>query len=103
MINNTSSIKGLSDEEILSSRKQYGSNSLIKKSKSSFFSLVIEALGDPITKILLISLAIKIVFLFKDSNIYETIGIIVAIVISALVSSLSEYGSEKAFDRLNNE
>ena len=49
------------------------------------------------------ALAIKIIFLFKDSNIYETLGIVIAIFLAALVSAISEYGSEKAFERLNKE
>lgn len=95
--------KGLSSEEVIISRKKYGSNILTKKSNNSFFKLVIEALSDPIIKILLIALAIKILFLFKESNIYETLGIFFAVFLAAFISAISEYGSEKAFEKLNNE
>ncbi len=70
---------GLSDKEVLDSRMLYGSNILTHKKKNTFFSLLIASLNDPIIKILLIALVIKIVFLFKDSNVYETIGIVVAV------------------------
>ena len=63
--------------------------------------MFLESLGDPIIKILLIALAIKVVFLFKDY--YETIGIVIAILLASLISSISEYGSEKAFERLQEE
>ena len=94
---------GLSDKEVIESRRVFGSNILTHKKKNSFFSLLIESLNDPIIKILLIALVIKIVFLFKDSNIYETIGIVVAIFLSSSISTISEYGSEKAFDKLESE
>ena len=58
--------KGLSNNEVIESRKKYGSNELKKTKKDSFFKLLISALGDPIIKILLIALAIKTVFLFKN-------------------------------------
>ena len=37
---------------------------------------------------------------FKDSDIYETTGIFIAIFLATIISSLSEYGSEKAFEKL---
>ncbi len=94
---------GLSDKEVIDSRKKYGSNILTHKKKNTFFSLLIESLNDPIIKILLIALVIKIVFLFKDSNVYETVGIVIAIFLSSFISTISEYGSEKAFEKLESE
>ena len=70
---------GLTEKEVLENRKKYGSNELKKENKNSFISLFIESLGDPIIKILLIALAIKIIFLFKDFDWFETIGILIAI------------------------
>ena len=94
---------GLSDKEVLESRRKYGSNILTHKKKNTFFSLLIESLNDPIIKILLIALVIKIVFLFKDSNVYETVGIVIAVFLSSFISTISEYGSEKAFEKLESE
>ena len=94
---------GLSDKEVIESRRKYGSNVLTHKKKNTFFSLLIESLNDPIIKILLIALVIKIVFLFKDSNVYETVGIVIAIFLSSFISTISEYGSEKAFEKLESE
>ena len=59
-------------------------------------------MNDPIIKILLIALGVKILFFLNDSDIYETIGIIVAIILATVISSLSEYGSEKAFQKLTS-
>ena len=100
---NTNIKTGLSSIEVELSRKKYGSNKLTSKRKNSFINLVIESLNDPIIKILLIALAIKIIFLFNDSNIYETVGIAVAIFLASFISAISEYGSEKAFEKLLEE
>jgi len=94
---------GLTNEEVIESRKKYGSNELSKRKKDSFFKLLISTLGDPIIKILLIALAIKTVFLFRNFDWYETIGIVVAILLASLISSISEYGSEQAFEKLQEE
>ena len=91
---------GLTDKEVSISRKKYGNNTISKIEKDSIFKIIIETLSDPIIKILLIALGIKVVFLFKWADIYEVIGIFIAIIISSLISSLSEYGSEKTFERM---
>ena len=98
---NTNINTGLNNEQVLLNKRKYGSNTIAAKKKDSFFKLFLESLGDPIIKILLIALAIKVVFLFKDY--YETIGIVIAILLASLISSISEYGSEKAFERLQEE
>ena len=94
---------GLSDKEVSISRKKYGDNSISKLEKDSLFKIILETLSDPIIKIFLIALGIKVVFLFKWADIYEVIGIFLAIIISSLISSLSEYGSEKTFERMEAE
>ena len=92
--------KGLNEKEVIENRKKYGSNTISKKRRETFLSLFIETLGDPIIKILLIALGIKIIFLFKDFDWYETIGIVIAIFVASFISSISEYGSSKAFQKL---
>lgn len=94
---------GLNNEEVAASRKKYGTNAISNKKKNSFFKLFIETLADPIIKILLIALAIKTIFLFHDFDWFETIGIVIAILVASLISSISEYGSESAFERLQEE
>ena len=99
-MNNTN---GLNNDEVKESRKKYGNNSITGKNKTTFFSLLIETLGDPIIKILLIALAIKTIFLFKDFDYFETIGIVIAILVASVISAISEYGSNKAFERMQEE
>ncbi len=94
---------GLSNEEVELNRKKYGTNSITNVKQKGFFKLLLESLGDPIIKILLIALAIKVVFLFQDSNYFETLGILIAIFLASFISTISEYGSEAAFRRLQEE
>ena len=94
---------GLKDDEVKESRKRYGSNRINEKNKNTFFNLFIETLGDPIIKILLIALAIKTIFLFRDFDWFETLGILIAIFLASFISTISEYGSEKAFKKLQEE
>ena len=56
-------IKGLTNEEINNSRKKYGTNKIINHKKNTILSLLIESLSDPIVKILLIALGIKLLLL----------------------------------------
>lgn len=95
--------KGLTQEDVKKYRNLYGSNALTKRKRNSFFSLLIESLGDPIIKILLIALGMKIIFLIKDFDWYETIGIVLSIFVASFISSISEYGSEKAFLKMQEE
>ena len=91
---------GLTDEEVVKSRNKYGSNEIKKTNNNSFFKLLLESLGDPMIKILLIVLGIKAVFLFAEFDWFETLGILIAIFIASLISTISEYGSNKAFQKL---
>ena len=95
--------KGLSNEEVELNRKKYGTNSITNVKSKGFFRLLLESLGDPIIKILLVALAVKVVFLFQDSNYFETLGILIAIFLASFISTISEYGSEAAFRRLGEE
>lgn len=96
-------MQGLTQVEVEKNRKLYGNNSITDSEHNSFFKLLLESLGDPIIKILLVALAIKVVFLFKDFDYFETLGILIAIFLATLVSTISEYGSEAAFRRLQEE
>lgn len=94
---------GLTSKEVLESKKKYGTNEITTSKNNSFTSLLLESLADPIIKILLIALGIKIVFLFRDFDWFETLGILIAIFLASFISTISEYGSEKAFKKLQEE
>lgn len=94
---------GLTSDKVIKNRKKYGNISLTKKNNDTFFKLLLETLSDPIIKILLIALGIKTIFLIKDFDWYETVGIVIAIMVASLISSISEYGSMRAFNKLTEE
>lgn len=96
-------IVGLTEKEVEENRTKYGANTITTKKQESFLKLLLESLGDPIIKILLVALGIKVIFLIKDFDWFETVGIVIAIFVASLISSISEYGSEKAFARLQEE
>ncbi len=95
--------KGLTNEEVIKNRKKYGSNEIVASKKESFIHKLIATLGDPIIKILIIALVVKTLFLFQNFDWYETVGIVIAIFLASFISTVSEYGSEKAFEQLQKD
>lgn len=93
-------INGLSDEEVRQSRLKYGSNQITKKKSKTFLKQYLESFGDPTIKILLVALFLNVIIFIKNFNWYESIGIAVSIILSTLVSTISEYGSQLAFEKL---
>lgn len=96
-------IRGLSDKEVQKSKELYGDNHLVQYKKHSFSREFLSNFGDPIIKILLVALVVNIVIRLRDFIWYETIGIAIAILVSTLVSTVSEYGSESAFEKLQED
>ena len=93
---------GLTEAEVLLSRERYGQNTLTVKKGSSVFVKFLQNFTDPIIKILLCALVITII-LPGGNTILESAGIATAILVSTVVSTLSEYGSEKAFRKMQEE
>ena len=99
----TKKIEGLTAEEVKKSLELHGDNSLKGEKKRGFLKRFLENLSDPIIRILLIALVIQVVFTFGHTNYFEVGGIIVAILLSTTVSTLSEYASEQAFEKLRED
>ncbi|HBA37539.1 MAG TPA: calcium-translocating P-type ATPase, PMCA-type [Firmicutes bacterium] len=95
--------RGLNSSEVKESQLKFGKNVITNTKKNGFLKLFLESLGDPIIKILLIVLAVKTVFLFQNFDWFETLGIVVAIALASLISTISEYGSEKSFEKMQEE
>ena len=95
--------EGLTALQVEQSRLKYGTNQLTVKKRRGFFHQFLESFGDPIIKILLAALAINIIFLFRHFNWYDSVGIAIAIFLATFVSTLSEYGSESAFAKLQED
>ncbi len=96
-------IEGLTAEEVKRSLELHGDNSLKGEKKRGFIRRFFENLSDPIIRILLIALAIQVIFTFGHTNYFEVGGIIAAILLSTTVSTLSEYRSEQAFEKLKED
>ncbi len=96
-------IRGLTDSEVLLSREKSGDNSLTKEKTKGFIGKFFENLSDPIIKVLLIAVVIEVIFTFGSCNWWEIGGIIAAVMIATTVSTVSEYGSEKAFAKMEAE
>ncbi|MDY3286525.1 MAG: cation-transporting P-type ATPase [Eubacteriales bacterium] len=96
-------MQGLTAAQVSASRTRYGDNSLPERAKKSFFSSLLENLRDPIIRVLLFALAANAALAFRAFRWYESLGIVLSIVFSTLVSALSERGSESAFARIQAE
>ena len=96
----TSRINGLTSIEVEKSQKLHGDNSLKKEKGKGFLKRFFENLSDPIIRILMIALALQVIFTFPNLDYFELFGIITAIFLSTTVSTVSEYRSEKAFEKL---
>lgn len=96
-------VRGLTPREVEQSRREHGDNNLTQKKRKSFLREFLANFGDPIIKILLVALVANVVVSFGDFNWFETVGIALAILISTFVSTISEYGSEAAFEKLQEE
>ncbi|MBQ7336173.1 MAG: calcium-translocating P-type ATPase, PMCA-type [Clostridia bacterium] len=94
---------GLSEQEAERSRREHGANVLSKQKRKSFLRQFFSNLNDPVIRILLGALIINLLLVFRDADWVETIGIAVAVFLATLISTLSEYGSAKAFERLSED
>ncbi len=95
--------KGLNSQQVERARAESGANVITHQKQKGFFRQYLANFGDPIIRILLIALAVNTLFIMKTLNFYESAGIAAAIFLATLVSTLSEYGSESAFQKLQEE
>ncbi len=100
---------GLTDEEVLESRRLHGDNILTPPEKESLWHKFFEKFKDPIIRILLIALALSVIVslyqYFSASAgagvLLEPLGIFVAIMLATCVGFAFEVSAEKKFEVLN--
>ena len=92
----------LTKDEVEASRRAGGTNELSVRRRKSFLRQFIGNLSDPVIRILLCALGLNLLFMWKGGDIFETVGIALAVFLATLISTLSEYGSETAFARLSD-
>ncbi|MBQ2767793.1 MAG: calcium-translocating P-type ATPase, PMCA-type [Clostridia bacterium] len=96
-------MQGLTRAQVEAARAAHGENKLTQKKRMRFWRQFAANLGDPVIRILLCALAINLLFLFQGADWVETVGIAVSVFLATFISTMSEYGSEAAFARLNEE
>lgn len=101
---------GLNDDQVFESKAKYGDNSLTEQKRKTFLHKLMENFRDPMIRILCIALLLNAVFVIfhytlgmGDTEWYETVGIAAAVIIAAVVSTVSEYKNENAFRKLQAE
>ena len=72
----SANFKGLSSREVETSRKEHGTNALVRIRGKSVLKRFLENLSDPIIKILVFALALEVIFTFGNCNLIEVFGIL---------------------------
>lgn len=91
---------GLTEDEVTRSREKFGENTLTPKKRAGFLRQFLANLNDPIIKILIGALVLNSALTFTNINWAENIGIALTVIISTLVSTISEHSSGSAFEKL---
>ncbi|RRQ50584.1 cation-translocating P-type ATPase [Maribacter algicola] len=89
-------IKGLTDLEVETSRKRYGSNTLTYKNENGFFDALKSLAKEPMVILLLVASSIY----FMSGNVGDGVFLAVAIVLVASISLYQDSRSRKALDKL---
>ena len=92
---------GLTNEQVLESRRINGTNVLTPPVRESLWKLFLEKFEDPIIRILLIAAFLSLGISFVHGTYAETIGIFCAIMLATGVAFWFEMDANKKFDILN--
>ncbi len=96
--------KGLTPEQVKKSREQYGANTLTQIPPDPLWKKILEGFKDPMIMILLVALAVQVVLFFLgQSEWFEPVGILIAIMIANGVASVSESKQEGKASALKAE
>lgn len=94
-------MKGLNQKEVEESRKKYGTNIIPESEPTTFWEEFKETFEDPMIKILIVIAILMIgMFFLGYAEIYEPIGIIVAIIIVAVISAKTGVISDTKYRKL---
>jgi len=91
----------IGEDEEKRSVAAFGKNELTKKKRKSPVSIFVKNLGDPVIRILLFALALNIIFMLRGKDWHEGAGIALSVVCATLISSISEYKRDSAFEKLS--
>lgn len=94
---------GLTDDEVLKSREQEGSNVIPDSEPTTFWDEFKETFSDPMIRILLAIVVIMLVMFFLGhAEIYEPIGTIIAVLIVAFVTAKTAVASDTKYRELKD-
>lgn len=97
-------LKGLSARQVEESRKKHGANTLTQIPPDPLWKKILEGFKDPMIMILLVALVVQVVLFFLgQSEWFEPVGILVAIMIANGVASVSESKQEGKASALKAE
>lgn len=99
---------GLTDKQVIKNQERFGKNEFSKADRKSVFKKIFDAMSEPMILILLaaaiITISINVYKLINGlhAEFEESIGILIAIILSSGIEVIMEGRSEKAFDTLNS-
>lgn len=92
---------GLNTEQIRDSEQKYGKNVIVEKPPETFWERVKEGFGDPMIKLLCAIVVIMLVmFFFGQSDWYEPVGTMVAIILVTVISAKTGMASDDEYRKL---
>ena len=102
-------ITGLTDAQVIASRREHGTNVLTPPAREPLWKQFLKKFDDPLIKILLLALALSVGLSIYEycrldagaKVLFEPLGIFVAIVLATLVGFLVEVNANKKFRLLN--
>ena len=98
MTTNTFNINGLTNEEVITSRKKHGENTIILKEENHFLKAILKFLKDPMILLLLVA---SIIY-FISGKTSDAIFLASAIVLVSLISSYQNARSRNALAKLKD-
>jgi Ca2+-transporting ATPase len=99
--NEATQYKGLTPQEVSSSRAEHGANVLTPPERDPWWRLFLRKFEDPIIRILLIAAGASLLVGLAHSEYTEAIGIVIAILLATTMAFFNEYKAGKEFDVLN--
>ncbi len=97
-------LTGLTIREVEESRQKYGENSLTQIPPDPLWKKILAGFKDPMIMILLVALIIQVIlFLLGEAEWFESVGILIAIVIANGVAAVSENKQEGKASALKAE
>lgn len=96
--------RGLTEEQVLKSREQYGSNTITEAPPETLWDRIKETLGDPMIKLLIaIAVIMFALFLLGQGEWYEPVGIVLAIALVSVISAKTGMASDDEYRKLKSK